>query len=175
MDWEEVDNLGIQIKERGELISDEAKSEQEKLSKRLIKDWIFEIEGCIELLRKEVGTRDQYNLIPSKSKFEECRTCEKELGPCINCHIMKRIETSEDLIVFLNIRVEPLRKKIEDMKTPKCQEEIIIGKPCGELAEYKCIENGKYYCHNCKVLMNVNGAGEECNDYHFEKIKEDES
>lgn len=40
-----------------------------------------------------------------------------------------------------------------------------------EKAEYKCIENGEKYCNNCKILMNVNGAGMEIDDYHFKKLK----
>ena len=42
---------------------------------------------------------------------------------------------------------------------------------CGDKAEYQCIENQEKYCRNCKILMNVNGAGMEIDDYHFKKLE----
>ncbi len=42
---------------------------------------------------------------------------------------------------------------------------------CGDEAEYQCIENQEKYCRNCKILMNVNGAGMEIDDYHFKKVE----
>ena len=55
----------------------------------------------------------------------------------------------------------------------------IFGRKCESMdcmnkAEYKCIENEKRYCRNCKILMNVNGAGIEIDDYHFLSIEEAE-
>jgi len=38
---------------------------------------------------------------------------------------------------------------------------------CSEEAEFQCIEDREFYCKNCAILMNVNNAGKELNDYHF--------
>jgi hypothetical protein len=56
--------------------------------------------------------------------------------------------------------------------SPTCQEDIIVGDPCGEPAEWVCLEDKKYYCRNCKVLKNINGMGEDEGVYHFKRIKE---
>jgi len=38
---------------------------------------------------------------------------------------------------------------------------------CGNKGKYQCIEDENCYCRNCAILMNVNGAGIEEDDYHF--------
>ena len=52
--WERIHFFAKDIIERAELIADKTKSEEKKFNKRLLKDWLFEIEGLIEEIREEV-------------------------------------------------------------------------------------------------------------------------
>ena len=82
---------------------------------------------------------------------------------CVSCE--KKIDGFKNAIGKKEYEISGLCQNYQDeiFEVNKCLD-------CGDKAEYQCIENQNKYCRNCKILMNVNGAGMEIDDYHFKKL-----
>lgn len=95
--------------------------------------------------------------------MNKCLNCEKEISN--DAEVCSK-QCAEDYFEYVTDG-----EKLEDHPEFKTKIEIEICESCGDKAEYQCIENQEKYCRNCKILMNVNGAGIEIDDYHFKKME----
>lgn len=102
--------------------------------------------------------------------MNKCLNCGREIGDKAE---VCSVECSEEYFRYVfgeELKDHPeFKTKIEGDK--EIMIEICETLGCGDKAEYQCIENQEKYCRNCKILMNVNGAGMEIDDYHFKKME----